>query len=1097
MASAGFNIRLSASGVDSVRKALEQMGKGGESALKQIERGSKQANDNGLRAFNTGLREGQQQLQGYASRLGPVGSALTALGPAGLAAAAGIAVVGGGLFKAVTAAEAWEREQLKIVALLKTTQQASGQTGASIEEMARRIGKETLASTAEVRKAAAQLLTFRSVAGDAFERTLTLAQDLAEVFGTSLSAEATRLAKALEDPARNLGSLNEAGISFTQAQQDLIKTLKESGDEAGAFSLILGTIEGQVGGAGQAAAGGLSGGVDSLTEAFGRFIERAGQATGIGDFLGRAFSGAADALDSITDDTFGADTREGLLRQRDRLFDRTLGLGPIDFTSGQRELEDINAKLREMRRLEEEAAAAAVVAARSRQEEAEQAKAQAEAAKAAAAAEKARASARAAALTAIERLEAAAAAAGLEGEEALRHAAEVAHAEQLERYREGALEYEEYARARFAIESKLQTELNELEKDAAEKARQAAVREAEKAATTARRDAEKRDRELEREAEKQAEIMRRPFENALDGIQDSFTDTFEQIFSGGVKTFEDIGEAAKRIFVRLASELAALQLFQGVGIGGTGGTAAAGLGGSGSFNFGGLLSGGGNLLPNWLGGGANVLPGGRPGGVGLPGVGGGFSAAQPFSLGNFLGGAGLGFGAGSLINSLIGGNAVGGTIGSGIGGLAGAGIGSIIPGVGTLLGGLIGGGLGGIFGGLFGGGKSVGPNSFGRFSVKDGQLVAGGTGADNGGNAAQAGELAKAVAQQVNALLDVIGAEFRGKPISYVGSFGNQLGVRSGAYNGGRFDRYFGNDPQAAVEGATLYAFEKGNLEGVEPEVAAAIRKAAKISSDLEDFAKNVGVAQAILGETLFDSTELSAAEQALKDLNEQFEEAAKRAERLGLNVAKLEELRDKALTDLTEGFEEGIRLQILGLTDPLAAALANQTKVAEQRLKEAEVLGASLVEVERLNALERQRIVEQTGGDLKRFFEEITFGSLSGASPGASVEAQRAAFEAAVASGNIGEIERLGRGLLTTSRGAFASGALYQQDLARVQQVVGSYIAGNDTSAMTATMNEGFGGLLVQGAQSGATLEAILEVQIAQQREISRLTSLLEARAA
>ena len=50
------------------------------------------------------------------------------------------------------------------------------------------------------------------------------------------------------------------------------------------------------------------------------------------------------------------------------------------------------------------------------------------------------------------------------------------------------------------------------------------------------------------------------------------------------------------------------------------------------------------------------------------------------SFGKFLTGAGLGFGAGVLLNSIIGGNSAGGTIGSGIGGLGGAALGAaLIP----------------------------------------------------------------------------------------------------------------------------------------------------------------------------------------------------------------------------------------------------------------------------------------------------------------------------------------------------------------------------------------------------------------------------------
>lgn len=80
------------------------------------------------------------------------------------------------------------------------------------------------------------------------------------------------------------------------------------------------------------------------------------------------------------------------------------------------------------------------------------------------------------------------------------------------------------------------------------------------------------------------------------------------------------------------------------------------------------------------------------------------------SIGGVLGAAGLGFGAGSLVNGLIGGNQTGGMVGSALG--TGAGIAAALaldmalPGAGTLLA-LLGGAAGGGLGGLFGPGPSV------------------------------------------------------------------------------------------------------------------------------------------------------------------------------------------------------------------------------------------------------------------------------------------------------------------------------------------------------------------------------------------------------
>jgi hypothetical protein len=83
----------------------------------------------------------------------------------------------------------------------------------------------------------------------------------------------------------------------------------------------------------------------------------------------------------------------------------------------------------------------------------------------------------------------------------------------------------------------------------------------------------------------------------------------------------------------------------------------------------------------------------------------GAAAASPtVTLGALLGGAGAGFGVGSLagmgVQSLLGKTGPAPTVGAGVGAAAGAAIGSIIPGIGTLIGGLLGGALTGAGGGI-------------------------------------------------------------------------------------------------------------------------------------------------------------------------------------------------------------------------------------------------------------------------------------------------------------------------------------------------------------------------------------------------------------
>jgi hypothetical protein len=100
----------------------------------------------------------------------------------------------------------------------------------------------------------AKLLTFRNLTktagemGGAFDRATDAAIDMAAAgFGTAES-NATQLGKALQDPIKGITALNRAGITFTEDQKELIKSLVESGRVLEAQDVILKEIEAQVGG---------------------------------------------------------------------------------------------------------------------------------------------------------------------------------------------------------------------------------------------------------------------------------------------------------------------------------------------------------------------------------------------------------------------------------------------------------------------------------------------------------------------------------------------------------------------------------------------------------------------------------------------------------------------------------------------------------------------------------------------------------------------------------------------------------------------------------------------------------------------------------
>lgn len=100
MAERNLSIRLSVKDQDTVKRALEALGKDGQAALKRIEDGSKPAS-RGLLALNAASQETQAGMSALAGRAGPAGSVLSAIGPAGAVAAVGIGAVVAGLTAAI------------------------------------------------------------------------------------------------------------------------------------------------------------------------------------------------------------------------------------------------------------------------------------------------------------------------------------------------------------------------------------------------------------------------------------------------------------------------------------------------------------------------------------------------------------------------------------------------------------------------------------------------------------------------------------------------------------------------------------------------------------------------------------------------------------------------------------------------------------------------------------------------------------------------------------------------------------------------------------------------------------------------------------
>ena len=292
-------IRLAVIDGGKVKAELRDVGETGSRSLKRIEDAAQPAS-RALQALDGFADEVRGNLEGMAGRLGPLGTALARIGPAGLVAAAAIGGVGLALKGSFEEAAEADRSQRRLEAVLKATGHAAGLTAKEIVAFADGLEAATLATAEGVQDAASILATFRSVSGETFTRALSLAQDLSAVFGQDLTSAATQLGKALEDPEQGLTALRRVGVSFSDSQRELIATLVETGRQAEAQRVILDALEQQVGGAGAAEAGGLTGATNRLGDAWGNLLEAIGRTPAVASIAQGALELLSSAIEGLT-----------------------------------------------------------------------------------------------------------------------------------------------------------------------------------------------------------------------------------------------------------------------------------------------------------------------------------------------------------------------------------------------------------------------------------------------------------------------------------------------------------------------------------------------------------------------------------------------------------------------------------------------------------------------------------------------------------------------------------------------------------------------------------------------------------------------------
>ena len=261
-----------------LKKTLEMEGaaKQAKDAIIQKDESLKKLHKSSV-ATKADLQDMQQGFQNTAKAvvlaLGPlsgVAARITAFSSLVRANTGSIALFVGGITaltvamsKVISLGSALERQMLVFNATIQSTNRQSEATAHSLNALAESFESVTLASLEGARSAVGIMMTFENISVDMFEGILFAAQGLSEVFGGALEQNARLLARALDEPARNLDSLRRIGVQFTDEQRDMIRIMEAAGMKAEAQAIIWERV-GVFQDVAKESAQGLAGAMDSL-----------------------------------------------------------------------------------------------------------------------------------------------------------------------------------------------------------------------------------------------------------------------------------------------------------------------------------------------------------------------------------------------------------------------------------------------------------------------------------------------------------------------------------------------------------------------------------------------------------------------------------------------------------------------------------------------------------------------------------------------------------------------------------------------------------------------------------------------------------------
>lgn len=178
----------------------------------------------------------------------------------------------------IDAAEDAAKQYTQLDAVLKSTGGVSGETEASIKALTASLVDQSAYQDETILSAENMLLTFTNIGQSVFPTATKAVLDMATAMGTDLQSTAIQVGKALQDPVNGATALQRVGVRLTQSQQDLIKSLVQTGQTAQAQQVILNELNTEFGGSAAAQITSYAGQINKFNQEWTDFQQQVGTA---------------------------------------------------------------------------------------------------------------------------------------------------------------------------------------------------------------------------------------------------------------------------------------------------------------------------------------------------------------------------------------------------------------------------------------------------------------------------------------------------------------------------------------------------------------------------------------------------------------------------------------------------------------------------------------------------------------------------------------------------------------------------------------------------------------------------------------------------